>query len=221
MQMVPVPPEMPPEAMQQRQAQIQQAQKQLQAPDWGMVLQRIKDDQNRAFTINVQTSSTIDLDTASDKAEVGEFMNQMGQLMAGLQPLAAFGPSGVAVIKATLEAVCNRFKFGGAIAEQVKALQLPQPPQAQPDPAAQATAQAKIQELQISVQVSQAEAQARLAEIQRKEQLAAAEQEYALEKLKAERELLAIKVAAARLKAQAASATIPAKPSAQNAPVRS
>lgn len=214
-------PGLPPEVMQQQAQRLQQMQQQAQGPSWQEILQRIRDDQNRAFTINVQTSSTIDLDTASDKQEVGEFMNAMGQLMAGLQPLGQLGPQGLEVIKATLIAVCNRFKFGASIVEAIKKLAFPQPQGPQEDPAKKAEAEATMKALEIDQQVKQAEASARLQEIQRKEELAKAQMQLAMEQLAAEREMLQIKVASARLKAEAAKATIAAKPEGgANAAVR-
>lgn len=108
------------------------------------LIKQISDDANRTFTINVQSDSTVDIDTATDKAEVAEFMNAMGQMMAGLQPLAALGPSGLEVAKSIVTAVCSRFKFGHAIIDSVKALQAPPPQQNGPTK----EQQAKEKELQ-------------------------------------------------------------------------
>lgn len=107
---------------------------QLQSPSLEDVLKQIVDDANRTYTINVQSDSTVDLDTATDKQEVQEFMNSMGQLMPGLQPLAALGPSGMEAGKAILVAVCSRFKFGLSILDSIKALQAPPPAQNGPTP---------------------------------------------------------------------------------------
>lgn len=106
-----------------------------QSPDTiESLLKQIASDANRTFTINVQSDSTIDLDTATDKQEVAEFMNAMGQLLAGLQPLAQLGPSGLNAGKEILVAVCSRFKFGLSIIDSLKALQPPPPAQNGPTP---------------------------------------------------------------------------------------
>jgi hypothetical protein len=108
------------------------------------LLKQIQSDSNRTFTINVQSDSTVDIDTATDKIEVTEFMNAMGQLMAGLQPLATLGPTGLNVAKEIMIAVCSRFKFGLSILDSLKALQ-PPPPQAQGPTPEQQKALAEIE----------------------------------------------------------------------------
>jgi hypothetical protein len=124
MGMQPEPPKPPPPELMQA----------AQGPTIESLLKQIQSDANRTFTINVQSDSTIDLDTATDKIEVTEFMNAMGQLMAGLQPLAALGPSGLNAGKEILVAVCSRFKFGLSILDSLKALEAPPPAQNGPTP---------------------------------------------------------------------------------------
>jgi hypothetical protein len=100
-----------------------------QSPSLEELISQLKNDANRAFFVNVQSDSTIDLDTATDKAEVSEFMTAMGQLLQGLQPLAQLGPSGINASKEIVIAVCQRFKFGLQIVDSIKAIE-PPPPQA-------------------------------------------------------------------------------------------
>jgi hypothetical protein len=102
-----------------------------QAPSFDELLASVKDDMNRTFVVNIQTSSTIDLDTAQDKAEVNEFMASLGQLMPALQNLGALGPTGFEAAKAILLAVCQRFKFGLNIADVLEKLTAPPPPPAE------------------------------------------------------------------------------------------
>jgi hypothetical protein len=123
-----VPP--PPEGLKQ----LQQAQATASKPSIESVVKQIASDANRTYTINVQSNSTVDLDTATDKQEVGEFMNAMGQLMAGLAPLVQLGPTGLAAAKSILVAVCQRFKFGLAIVDSIMAVQQPPPAQTGPTP---------------------------------------------------------------------------------------
>ena len=105
-----------------------------QSPSLESVLEKGKNDNLRSYTVNVQSDSTIDLDTATDKAEVAEFMNAFGQMMAGLQPLAQLGPPGLEVAKQVVLATCQRFKFGLGIADSVRGLQMPPPQQNGPTP---------------------------------------------------------------------------------------
>ena len=147
------------------------------------ILQKISNDANRTYTINVQTSSTIDMDTAADKAEVQDFMMAMGQLMGGLQPLVQLGPSGMEAAKQILIAVCQRFKFGLQIVDSLQGLQPPPPPQE--DPAEKAKAQAEMQ-------VIQAKSQAEIKKIQGELALQDKKMEVEMQKLEIERERLAM-----------------------------
>lgn len=153
---------------------------QLQTPSFDEILVKIKNDATRTFVINIQTNSTIDLDSAQDKAEVGEFMNAMGQLASGLQPLMALGPTGVQAVKALIVAVCQRFKFGENAVDAIKAIQPPQPqppePKGPPPPspeelaAAKAEANFRLQKVQADMQILKAETEFQLLEIDAKKQ---------------------------------------------------
>lgn len=207
---------------------------QAQSPSMEEILQQIASDVGRTFTINIQTSSTIDLDTAQDKTEVSEFMNALGQMLAGLQPLMAFGPPGVETVKALLVAVCQRFKFGLPVVDIIETIKPPPPPQPPPpDPAKMAEVEVKKVEGQMRMQEMQAKQQLMQAETANKLQLMQAElemqkQELALkaqELQMKERELLRKEqIAVAQhqrdlLTPKPAPATVPARKS-QNAAVR-
>lgn len=162
--------------------QIEPLQKTLQSPSMAEIIAKVREDATRTFVINIQTNSTIDLDSAQDKAEVGEFMNSMGQLLAGVQPLMALGPSGVEATKILLVSVCQRFKFGMDAADAIKQIQPPQPePPEQPPPgppprspeeqaALQAETEYRLQKVQADMQILQAETALALAEIDAKKQ---------------------------------------------------
>lgn len=155
----PPPPPIPPE--------LQQA---AASPTWEMLLDKIKNDAQRTFIVNIQTSSTIDLDTAQDKADVSEFMNALGQLLPGLQGLSQLGPSGLEAAKGILIAVCERYKFGIDIAPVIQAIQPPPPPPPDPKIAEQQTQlqqqamqqQQALQQKQVADQQSFAAQQAQL-----------------------------------------------------------
>lgn len=177
--------QMAPLGVQPNPEQVKQIQAMLQKPSIDEIVARIKDDQNRAYTVNVQTSSTIDLDTAADKAEVNEFMNGFGQLMAGLQPLQALGPSGVEASKQVMLAIVQRFKFGQNIIESLKAIQPPPPPGQ--DPAAAMQAKAMEQELAIKTQLAQAKAKADMDKMAMDAQKTQAEMVLEMERMALER----------------------------------
>lgn len=204
-------------------------------PNMEEILQRIASDVDRTFTINIQTSSTVDLDTAQDKGEVTEFMNSMGQMLAGLQPLMAFGPKGLEAAKALLVAVCQRYKFGLPVVDIIEQIQPPPPPAPPPpDPKVQAELQMMQMEAQNKQRENEQKAQLDAAELEGKLRLMQAEQamreqemrlkqqEFALrerEMLRKE-ELAQAQHQRALLTASMAPATVPAKPGARNAPVR-
>ena len=174
----------------------------LQQPPIEEVLAAIRDDKNRVYTVNIQTSSTIDLDTASDKQEVTEFMNAFGQLLSGLQPLMALGPQGLEVAKEIGMAVASRFKFGLSIVDVLAKMEIPQPPppgQAPPDP----ELEAKKAIAETNMQVAKAEAEAKMAQMALDREVAQAKARLELESIETERQKLRLSVEEAQMKATA------------------
>ena len=171
--------------------QIEPLQKTLASPSMADIVGKIREDATRTFVINIQTNSTIDLDSSQDKAEVGEFMNAMGQLLAGIQPLMALGPSGVEATKILLISVCQRFKFGMDAADAIGQIQPPQPePPEQkgpPPPSPEETA------------ALQAETQYRMAKVNADMQILAAETELALAEIQAKKQKLSLDIQGAEL----------------------
>lgn len=159
------------------------------APTIEKLLGKIKSDVNRTFVINIQTSSTVDMDNAQDKGEVNEFMNAMGQFMASIQPLLSLGPTGLEAAKAMLIGVCQRFKFGIDMTDTLSKIQMPPPPPpekpAGPSPEEQ--------------QVLQQEAQLKLQEIAGKRQVIAAKLELELAQIDAAKQKLALDIQGAQL----------------------
>lgn len=143
------------------------------SPSWEEILGKIKNDQSRTFVVNIQTSSTIDLDTAQDKNEVNEFMAAMGQLMPGLQGLAQIGPTGMEAAKALLMAVCQRYKFGIDIADVVAKIEPPPAPQNDPK------AEAEMQKAQGEIQKKTEELQMREQTLDDQEKQAAIDKQIA------------------------------------------
>jgi hypothetical protein len=157
-----------------------------QGPTFEDILDSIKNDQHRSFVINIQTSSTIDLDTAQDKGDVSDFMNALGQVLPALQNLGALGPSGFEAAKAILTAVCQRYKFGLDIADVIDKLAPPPPAAAEPAPAPPPGPTPE------ELQLAQVKAQGAI-------QVAQSQRDLALEEVNTAKQLLAIKVQAAQL----------------------
>lgn len=131
----PPPPEIPPEL-----------QTTAQGPSWEDVIAKIASDANRAFLINVQNASTIDLDTSADKADVTEFMGALGQILPGLGQFSALGESGLEASKSILLGICKRFKFGLDMVPAIEGIKAP-PAATGPDPEQQKQLEAQQQQM--------------------------------------------------------------------------
>lgn len=143
-----------------------QLQKILDTPAWEDVLAILKDDIQRDYRIDIESNSTIDEDAQEDKADVSEFMNAMGQFLSGTTPLVEKGLMPFEVMKATLLAITQRFRFGREVEDQLRAMTPPPPPQEN------AGEQAKTQAIEAQAKSDmarlQAESEAHAKEIQGK-----------------------------------------------------
>jgi hypothetical protein len=102
--------------------------------DWGAVLGTLRDDLTRSYQIDIEANSTVDGDATSDKAELTEFMNALGQALAGLAPLGASSPEGFAISKAVMTELFKRFRMGNDLLGLIDNLK---PQQAAENPKAQ------------------------------------------------------------------------------------
>lgn len=169
--------------------QIQQA---LAAPVWDDVLALLRDDIQRAYRIDIETNSTVDVEATEDQKQIGDFMNAMGQLLAGLNPMVESGTMPFEGAKELMLAVIRRFRFGTEVEEQFKNMQAPQGkgnPEADKMKAEMAQAQqdAKMQMAEMQ-QKAQMDQQALQAEMQQKVMEFKAEMQLEMAKLQAEKE---------------------------------
>jgi len=142
----------------------------MQAPGWDKVLELLKDDVQRAYRIDIETNSTIDVESTEDQKNVGDFMNAMGQLMAGLTPMVEKGAMPFEAAQSILLAVVRRFRFGTEVEDQFKNMKAP--PKGNPEAAAAQAEMAKQQaESQIAMQELQQKAQQSQAELAQKNQM--------------------------------------------------
>ncbi len=184
-------------------------QKTASSPSWEEVLKKIADDMGRTFIVNIQTSSTVDIDTAQDKSEVQEFMAAMGQLMPGLAPLVQLGDSGLEAAKGILSAVLSRFKFGQDIADLVNNIQPMPKPGETPDPAKEAEAKAAQEKMTLESQFSQAEHQMKMQKLQMETQRMQKEQEVAMAEMNYKMQEMTLRLQAAQLRAAAPKGRVP------------
>lgn len=132
----------------------------LQSPAWPDILKVLRDDLQRAYRIDIETNSTIDPEATEDQKHITDFMNAMGQMLAGLTPMIEKGAMPFEAAKAMMLEVVRRFRFGTEVEDELKAMQGPKP---QGNPEADA---AKAEMAQ-----AQQEAQMHMAEVQQKAQM--------------------------------------------------
>lgn len=176
----PQPPQIPP-----------QLQTILDTPAWEDVLAILQDDIQRDYRIDIESNSTIDEDAQEDKADVAEFMNAMGQFLSGTTPLVEKGLMPFDVMKSTLLAITQRFRFGREVEDQLRAMTPPPPPQE--NAGEQAKAQAIEAQAKSDMARIQAESEAHAKEIQGKMALMEAELEVKQQELLLKRKELAMK----------------------------
>lgn len=189
------------QAMQQQgiQGVDPQVQQTLSAPEWEAVLEVLRNDMQRAYRVDIETNSTIDVEATEDQKNIGDFMNAMAQLMSGLTPMVESGALPFEAAQSLMLAVVRRFRFGTEVEDQFKNMKEPQ--KGNPEAAAAQEAAAKAQQ----------ESQQAMAELQQKAQQEQANMQQEMQirtlEMRGEMQLEAAKLAAdrqvAEMKAQA------------------
>jgi hypothetical protein len=113
---------------------IAEAQKVLQAPDWESVQALLADDLSRAYRIDIETNSTVEINEQEDKENISEAMGALGQFIGAVTPLVEKGVMPFEAAQSMLLAIVRRFRFGTEVEEQIKSMQ---PPKPQGNPAAE------------------------------------------------------------------------------------
>lgn len=180
---------MPPESIPpQVQQSLQQTQQMLSLPSIEDLQRLLSDDLTRAYRIDIETNSTVDLEAAEDKQDMAELMNGLAQFLNGVAPAVEkqFLPFDAA--KALLLGFVRKFRFGTDIEDQLKAMQAPPPEAAKlPAPAGEppeivqakvkgalAAEEAKQATIRMNLELAQAEHKLKMEELARKTQLALA-----------------------------------------------
>lgn len=175
-------------------------QKALSAPEWEKVLELLKNDMQRAYRIDIETNSTIDVEATEDQKQIGDFMNAMGQLMAGLTPMVETGGMPFEAAQSLLLAVVRRFRFGTEVEDHFKNMKPPQKanPEADKAKAEMAKAQQEMQVRQAEMQMEQQQFQA---EMQMEAQKSQAEMQMEVMKARMEAQMQ-IQLEQAKMQAQ-------------------
>lgn len=118
----PIPPQL--------QQTLAKAQETLQNPAWEDVLKLLNNDIERAYRIDVETNSTIEINEQEDKQNISEAMGAMAQFVEAVTPMVQAGVMPFEAAKSMLLSIVRRFRFGTEVEEEIKTMQ---PPQQKPD----------------------------------------------------------------------------------------
>lgn len=102
----------------------------VQTPSWEEVIRLLDDDLERAYRIDIETNSTVEVNEQEDKQNIAEAMQAMGSFMEGVSPLVQQGVMPFEAAKSMLLSIVRRFRFGTEVEEEIKSMQ---PPQQQPN----------------------------------------------------------------------------------------
>ena len=169
--------------------QLQQVQQQLQAPQWAQVIQLLRDDLQRAYRIDIETNSSVELEAADDHENITELMTVMGQMLNGLTPLVTSGAMPFQAVQSLLLVVARRYRFGSEIEDSIKAMQPPTPPDSGKQQEAAMQQQMKMQQQQQQMQQVQMQADAQQKQQQMAMQQREAESSIRLKQMDAEMQI--------------------------------
>ncbi len=116
------PPPLPPEVQ-----QLQQVQQQLQATKWADVLAMLRDDLQRAYRIDIETNSTVELEAAEDQKLLNEVLTTLSQVISGMGPLVMKGTVPFQAMQTLLLTIVRRSRLGADLEDTIKAMQPPKP----------------------------------------------------------------------------------------------
>lgn len=117
------------------QKQVAEWQQTLSAPDWESVIDLLKDDITRAYRIDIETNSTVEVNEMEDKKNISEALTAMSSFLEGVTPLVQAGVMPFKAAQSMLLSIVRKFRFGTEVEEEIKSMQ---PPQPKPDPKAEA-----------------------------------------------------------------------------------
>ena len=150
----------------QAQQALQQAQAELQKPQWKQILGMLRDDIQRAYRIDIETNSTVEPEAVEDQKNIAEVMNALGQFLNGVAPLVQSGVMPFQAAQSMMLAIVRRFRFGNEIEDYVRQMKPPQSPD-------QGKQQAEMQKAQREQEMHQAEMQQKQQDAQQRQQEAA------------------------------------------------
>jgi hypothetical protein len=163
------------------------------------MLQLMRLDGPRSFRIDIETDSTIAVDTEAEQSNLAELTQGLGTLMQAFAPMVQSGAMPMEAAKKIVSSVIRKFKLGREVEDALDMAAAQPAPQQGQDPAAQAAAakaQAEQQALQVETQARIAKANADMAATQQKQQSDQAKHYAAMQQIHREAELAAAQHAA-------------------------
>ena len=168
MQMPPAMPGQPPQALPPPVRIPPMLTEIMETPSIESLMAVLTDEIALRYKIDIETDSTISMETAGDKKDMGESLNAISQFLNGAMPMVEAKILPFAAMKSILGAVARRFKFGTEVEDELAKMQEPppKPPEEKakgPDPALElkklemehkAAAEAKMFEAQQAEKVS-------------------------------------------------------------------
>tara|TARA_R110000751_G_scaffold108671_3_gene205373 strand:- start:1996 stop:4530 length:2535 start_codon:yes stop_codon:yes gene_type:complete len=122
--------------MQQQQQPIpRDVQKVLDDPTWDECLQILRDDQQRAYRIDIETDSTVAGDQAQEKRNITELLTGIASFIQNAGPAVAAGYLPLDAAKALLMTSVRKFKMGREVEDALDMIGEDQDEEQQPDPA--------------------------------------------------------------------------------------
>lgn len=167
---------------------VAQAQQVMQTPDWEQVTELLRDDMARAYRIDIETNSTVEVNEQEDKQNITEAMAAMGEFMKGVTPLVEQGIMPFDAAKSMLLAIVRRFRFGTEVEEEIKSMQPPQPKPNPDEAAAKIKADGEQQKQQGELQLAQQKAALDAEQMKREAEYQAAEHAQKMAELQAKAE---------------------------------
>ena len=143
--------------MQQQQQPIpNQLQKILDDPTWNECLQILRDDQQRAYRIDIETDSTVAGDQAQEQRNITELLTGISSFIQNAGPAVAAGYLPLEAAKSLLMTSVRKFKMGREVEDALDMIGEDENEEQQPDPA-MIQLQQQMQEMQPIMQQLQQE----------------------------------------------------------------
>lgn len=171
----------------------------LAKPHWDAVMKMLRDNTQRAYRIDIETNSTVDVEATEDQKQMSEVLQAVSQFIQGVAPLIQSGSMPFEVAQSMLLGIVRRYRMGSEIEDYIKAMKPPADPNEGKMKAEQAKAAAEEQRAQKDHDLKMKEGEAKL---KFKEQEAGLKLELEREKMLLEKEKLELEREKIRMELQ-------------------